>query len=348
MKLQSRVEVDEIASALATAFDFPFDGITTFDVPEMPDPLAHGVGLIVGPSGSGKSTLLSRFGETPGPVWQNNTAVASHFKSVDEAIEMLGAVGLNSLPSQLRPYSVLSTGEKFRADLARQLLQDCVIDEFTSTVDRNVAKACARAMRRWVDQSEVERNVVLASCHYDIIDWLEPDWIFDTNTGLMAGRGLVRRPSITLEILPCSTEAWSMFRNHHYLDPKINAGAHCWIALWSGTPVGFSSSIAFPNGNIKDGWREHRTVVLPDFQGLGLGVRLSDAVALLHIARGKRYFSKTAHPRMGGYREASPLWKATSKNRRDRQDYKVNRANKERGYRDRHIHRVCYSHEYVG
>lgn len=41
---------------------------------------------------------------------------------------------------------------------------------------------------------------VLLNCHYDIIDWLEPDWIFDTATGRYAGRYLWRRPRIHLSI----------------------------------------------------------------------------------------------------------------------------------------------------
>jgi ABC-type ATPase with predicted acetyltransferase domain len=50
---------------------------------------------------------------------------------------------LNSVPSWYKPYQVLSNGEKFRADLARKLKSNTVIDEFTSVVDRTVAKAAS-------------------------------------------------------------------------------------------------------------------------------------------------------------------------------------------------------------
>jgi GNAT superfamily N-acetyltransferase len=99
---------------------------------------------------------------------------------------------------------------------------------------------------------------------------------------------------------------------------------------------------------IKNAWRESRTVVLPDFQGLGIGVRVSDAVGEIFKSQGLRYFSKTAHPRMGSYRDQSPLWKPTTKNHMSRKDYIPERDTKEKNYRMLHAHRWCYSHEYVG
>jgi GNAT superfamily N-acetyltransferase len=346
--LSCKVEIDATARELATAFDFAFDGTQTFTPPAMPDtPEDFGLGLIVGPSGSGKSTLLARFGQEAAVEWNPAKAVASHFASAQEAREKLGAVGLNSIPAMLRPHHVLSTGEKFRADLARRLGHGAVIDEFTSVVDRNVAKSCANALRRYVAGGQL-RRIVLATCHYDVAEWLEPDWIFDTNTGRMAGRGAVRRPAIHLELLPCKTAAWSAFSQHHYLDADINGSARCWLAVWEGAVVGFASCIAFPSGNWANGWRGHRTVVLPDYQGLGIGTRISDAVGEIILSEGGRYFSKTSNHRMGEYRNSSALWRATSKNGRDRQDYRSGRATKEAGHSWRHIDRTCYSHEYIG
>lgn len=347
-RLSCNVAVDKISAELAKSFDYDFSGFTTFDVPSMrPPPDEYGIGLIVGPSGSGKSTLLKRFGQTSAPEWFEGVSIASHFASADEAREMLGAVGLNSIPSMLKPYSVLSTGEKFRADLARSIKPGAAIDEFTSVVDRNVAKSCAFALRRYVDLKKIGR-VVLASCHYDIIEWLQPDWVFDTKTGDYAGRGAVQRPSIEIELVPCTSAAWAMFRNHHYLDANINKSARCWLAFWGTVIVGFVSIIAMPNGNLKKAWRGHRTVVLPDFQGLGIGVRISDAVGEIVIQQGGRFFSKTANHRMGEYRENSKAWVPTSKNKKARPDYSSDRPTKEASYKARHIERLCYSHEYVG
>lgn len=347
--LYSVVETDAITAQLSQLFDYEFTGASTFIVPQMPDtPNNFGVGLIVGPSGSGKSTLLKKFGSEINVTWHADKAICSHFAGAKEAQEKLSAVGLNSIPAWMRPYQVLSTGEKFRADLARQLINGAIIDEFTSVVDRNVAKACSYALRRYCDKHSLQK-MVFASCHYDIIDWLRPDWVFDTSTGQLAGRGVEKRPKIKLEIVPCSSKAWAIFSKHHYLSHDINKSARCWLVLWGRTPIGFASALAFPNGNMKNAWREHRTVVLPDYQGLGLGVRISDKIAQMFIDQGCRYFSKTAHPRMGEYRNASSLWKPTSKNKMARKDYATTTTKtKEDGHKLRHASRVCYSHEFMG
>ena len=347
-EISCNVIVDDVVRTLSKSFDYTFDGRSTFTPPNMPQlPMQFGIGLIVGSSGTGKSTLLKRFGTEVKADWDSTKAVCSHFKDANDAMERLSAVGFNSIPSWMRPYHVLSTGEKFRADMARQLGSGSVIDEFTSVVDRTVAKSCANAVRRYVDQNKIH-SMVFASCHHDIIDWLQPDWIFDTNSGILTARGSERRPDIILEVVPCDFKAWTMFSNHHYLDSNLNKASRSWIVTWDGIPVGFSSALPFPSGTIKKAWREHRTVVLPDYQGLGLGVRISDAVATMFVQDGYRYFSKTAHPRMGEYRNKSPLWRPTSKNGINRQDYKSRISTIEGSYQMKHADRLCYSHEYMG
>ena len=344
---ECKVEVDDIVTALSNSFDYEFSGVSTFTPPSIPEiDDDFNIGLIVGPSGSGKSTLLEQFGKEQEIHWDNTKAIVSHFDSPEDAVARLGAVGLNSIPSWMRPYHVLSTGEKFRADLARRIRDNAVIDEFTSVVDRNVAKSCARAMNRFITSNNVKR-MVFASCHHDIEEWLEPDWVFDTETGTMSSRRS-ERPDIIIEVVPCGREAWDVFRHHHYLDHNLNKSSRCWIALWNGIPVGFTSVLAFPSGNWDNGWREHRTVVLPDYQGLGIGNRISEALGEMVLSWGGRFFSKTSHPRMGMYRNNSIKWRGTSKNNMARKDYAHGRKTKESGYKHRHMNRICYSHEYIG
>lgn len=348
MLKKSVVNVDDIVKEISASFDYEFNGESVFAPPKMDVPTNDFcIGLIVGPSGSGKSTLLESFNVEEKIDWVETMAVCSHFGSAVNAQDKLAAVGLNSIPSWMRPYHVLSTGEKFRADLARRIKDGAVIDEFTSVVDRNVAKSCANAMSRYCRSHGVQR-MVFASCHYDIIEWLQPDWVFDTSIGKFAERGLERRPEIKLDIEPCTKEAWAIFKDHHYLSKAINKSARAWLATWNGVPIGFASALAFPSGSIKNAWREHRTVVLPDYQGLGIGVRISDAVASMFVDHGCRYFSKTSHPRMGEYREASSLWRPTSKNKMMRKDYSESRKTKEDKHKMLHANRLCYSHEFVG
>ena len=346
--LETKVSTDAITDEISKMFDYAFDGESSFTVPSMPSvPVDFGLGLIVGPSGSGKTSLLAQFGAEEDIHWDQTRAAASHFESASEAAEKFAAVGFNSVPSWLRPYHVLSTGERFRADLARRLKNGAVIDEFTSVVDRAVAKSCANALSRYAKKTNL-RGVVLASCHYDIVEWLQPDWTFDTMTGLMAGRGL-HRPDIVIDLVPCTTAEWAIFSHHHYLNGDINKSSRCWLASWNGVVVGFTAALAFPNRNFSNAWRGHRTVVLPDFQGLGIGVRISDAVGAIFASNGCRYFSKTAHPRLGEYREHSSLWKPTTKNKKSRPDYVyTGKATKEDKHKNAHKDRLCFSHEYVG
>jgi GNAT superfamily N-acetyltransferase len=355
--MKSRVILDEITKELSKSFDYEFTGETEFEAPTISvlDRQSYigtdwSIGLIVGPSGSGKSTLLKEFGSEEQVEWDADKAVCSHFRNAEDAQERLSAVGFNTIPAWMRPFHLLSNGEQFRANLARRLKDGAVIDEFTSVVDRNVAKSCSLATRRYIDQKGI-KNVLFATCHYDIVEWLQPDWVFDTATGSVTARGSLQRPEISLEVLPCNVKAWELFRNHHYLSADINKSARCFLAVWNEVVVGFSAILAMPSGSIQKAWREHRTVILPDFQGMGLGVRLSDSIGEIMLAEGKRFFSKTAHPRLGEYRNASVKWRPTAHNQQDRQDYKKDHrltSKYSRKLKDRHTDRLCYAHEYIG
>lgn len=160
------------------------------------------IGVIVGPSGSGKTSIARELRESgwydyrvpflgEGSIIKELTSKVSY----EKATAALAAVGLGSVPSWLRPYPILSNGEQFRAGLAGLLLDTSggdgsvlqqrshvYIDEFTSVLDRQVAKvgagAFAKAWRRLP-----ERQVILITPHYDILEWVLPDWWIDTAEG---------------------------------------------------------------------------------------------------------------------------------------------------------------------
>jgi GNAT superfamily N-acetyltransferase/ABC-type thiamine transport system ATPase subunit len=343
--LVSSVVLDEITQELIKPFDYESDGTEKFYPYLLPTdlPKDFGIGVIVGASGTGKSTLLKSFGSPVSPVW-NDGSIVSNFANAIDANEKLSAAGLMSVPEWVKPFSVLSNGQQFRANLARSLHDEAVIDEFTSVIDRNVAKAASTAMARYVRKNNV-KGIVLATCHRDVLEYLEPDWIIDTDRGEWASGRYLHRPDLVLGIYPCSNEVWKHFAPHHYLSESLNKSAHCYLALWNGSVVGFVASIAYPSGTVKEAYREHRLVVHPDFQGFGIGPRLSEAVAQHYLDNGKRYFSKTSHPRLGGYRDQSALWKPTSKNHKRRTDG-LNLDGKARWSID--PNRWSYSHEYVG
>jgi ABC-type ATPase with predicted acetyltransferase domain len=146
------------------------------------------IGVIVGRSGTGKTSIakelfgsayISRFEYT-------HKSILDDFPDallVSEITKALCSVGFASPPDWLKSYDQLSQGEKMRVDIARALMLEqplIVFDEFTSVVDREVAQVSAYAISKAV--RKVQKRFIAVTCHYDVIDWLEPDWVFMTDT----------------------------------------------------------------------------------------------------------------------------------------------------------------------
>lgn len=284
------------------------------------------IGLIVGPSGAGKTTLAKvAFGAEnyhEGYEWSGKHVVDDFPKgmSADEITRALSHVGFSSPPAWLRPYHVLSNGQKFRADIARTLLDPdkelIVYDEFTSVVDRTVAQMGSEAVQKYIRKSG--KKFVAVSCHYDIIPWLRPDWVYQVDTGSFEWtRGRLRRPELRLKIQRVHHSAWRIFRGHHYLSADINTASHCYVGMINDEPVCFTAVIYQPHKkqggdpNMPDIYREHRTVVLPDYQGIGIGNKMSDRIAQHYKSMGHRYRSVTSHPAFFFSRMHNPNWVLT-------------------------------------
>ena len=162
---------------------------------------------------------------------------------------------------------------------------------------------------------------------------------------------LIKRPKIKIEIHDCGSDKqriWDLFKHHHYLTSNLNKSSRCFLATWNGVAVGFYAVLAMPHGTIKNAWRGHRLVVLADYQGLGIGNRLAEWVADRLLSEGKRFFAKTANIKLGEYRNNSPKWKPTNKNKKTRKasELKDNYNN----LIDKSLleKRLCYSHEFIG
>lgn len=147
-------------------------------------PKKWNVGLIVGGSGTGKTSIVKKcFGEQEQKKW-NNKAIIDNFDKnleLDEITYCLGSVGFNSIPYWLKPYEVLSNGEKQRVTIARLMAENkfSVFDEFSSLVDRDVAKSMSNSVQKAF--RKLDKQIILLSCHKDIEAWLNPDWIYDTD-----------------------------------------------------------------------------------------------------------------------------------------------------------------------
>ena len=357
--------------------------VQTFHTDDIPTDDDWKVGLIVGPSGSGKSSVARHvFGDRLYECgnWPHDKAVIDCFDcdSIRDVTQLLIVVGFSSPPSWIKPYHVLSNGERFRCDLAKALAgkvqsSKCkvqshvnedrrtqntgnemetlctlhselcthnvvVFDEFTSVVDRNVAKVGSAAIARGIKSGRMPCRFVAVTCHYDVTEWLEPDWVLDMATGSVTRRSL-RRPAVHLRIVRCKRNAWELFKRHHYLSAGIPQGCRLYMALWDDEPVAIC--VIVPMFGKRNHWRISRIVTLPDYQGIGIGSALFDGIAEMYASTGVRVGATASHPSILAHCEKSPLWRTISIRKTG------SRASKHHHYQGA-VGRATVSFEYVG
>lgn len=270
------------------------------------------VGLIVGPSGAGKSTVARKlFGDPTAQKWKAKSVIDDFDQksTMEQITTACGAVGFNTIPSWMKPFSVLSTGERFRVELARHLLSDAnpiVVDEFTSVVDRQVAHIGSNAVAKFIRKNK--RRFVAVTCHYDVIEWLQPDWILEPATMTFRWRSVQRRPEINVEICRVDYSAWKLFAPFHYLTAELNRGANCFVLFADGSPASFAGILHRPHPKVRDIKGIARNVTLPDYQGLGLAFTLINALGAEYKALGYRLCNYPAHPVYVRSHDRSPLW----------------------------------------
>jgi GNAT superfamily N-acetyltransferase len=247
------------------------------------------IGAIIGKSGTGKSSIAKELFEKYifTPKYKENCVIDDFPKMESMALfKILADVGFSSPPSWLKPYSVLSQGEKMRVDLARAICADneiIVFDEFTSVVDREIAQLGSFALQRAIRKAN--KKFIAVTCHYDVIDWLEPDWLFCTDT-MKQTRGCHRRPQINIEVYE-TKGYWELFKRYHYLTHIISPTSKQFVAFYNDKPVGFIAycNMPHPVGVLL---RVHRLVILPDYQGLGIGKKLLSTTAGILSAKYER------------------------------------------------------------
>lgn len=304
------------------------------------------IGVIVGPSGSGK-TSLGRviFGDADvyaEPAWPDNQPIVDVIApggDFNDVTAALAAVGLGDVPSWLRPYPVLSNGEKFRASLARIIAdapERVVIDEFTSVVDRQIAKFGALAFQKaW---RRTAGKAVLLTPHYDVLEWIEPDWTFDTATRTFDRRRL-QRPQFDVQVWETDWRYWAAFEPHHYLKIGKMIAAKNYVGTVDGElVVHLAVAPAFHQGGC---FRASRLVVMPEWQGAGVGVRFLNHISERYL-RGENRFNRpgpmlfhTSHPGLCAALRRDPRWIQKSAvmfgNNKVKSRKSINRANKARG-----------------
>jgi ABC-type lipoprotein export system ATPase subunit len=355
IKLKSNIKNDKYTNYVYESFDiqnreetkvevsFNLSEAKTFD---------WNIGVIYGSSGSGKTTILKRMGELSKSYFNHEKPLISNFDWLEpkDATLLLTSMGLSSVPTWLRPFHLLSNGEQYRAELAYKVgkaknNEVILVDEYTSVVDRDVAKAMSFALQKYIRKTN--KRIILASCHYDIMEWLMPDWTCSPqkNEGsLERGQWLRQgRPQIQLQVSRVESDTWDLFKKHHYLTENVNKGAKFLLFEWNKKPVCIVAILNTPRKGIPNGMAISRIVVLPDFQGLGLGSRICNFIGGIFVAEGKKMYIKTVNPALGEYFNKVDNWRGTSMNGKKR----TMKGADVKKYRNR-VTRASYCHEYIG
>jgi len=290
------------ANKVKSAFDFDADVVRKeFDVKIPIEDKKWNVGLIVGASGSGKTTIARRLFKDflffEGYEWTGQSIIddfGDH--SAKDITETLCKVGFASPPDWLKPFQVLSNGQKMRAELAKLILtseKPCIYDEFTSVVDRQVACVGSSAIQKFIRKQD--KQFIAVSCHYDIEKWLEPDWVYNCDKAEFVWRDL-RRPEIVCNIRKAEQREWKQFMEFHYLSHDHNMAAHKYICEINDRPVAWCSVLHFPHPHVKNMKRIHRIVIKPDYQGIGLGKQFLNEIAKKYKKQGFRVSLVTSSP----------------------------------------------------
>ena len=281
------------------------------------------IGVVVGPSGSGKTSI----GKT---IFGGGTEIHDYHKrwpqdkpiidaivpkgSFDDVTGALASVGLGDVPAWLRPFRVLSNGEQFRAGLARLICEkpkQVVVDEFTSVIDRRIAQIGSQAFQKAWRRANPTGKAVLLTPHYDILDWVQPNWILDLRTGKFARGSLQRRPNINIDIFKVNGSYWRFFKQHYYLNLPMPPAAEYYVGLADGELAFHVCVCPFFTANA---YRATRLVVMPEWQGAGLGVKLLEWVCQRYLDGQGRCnkklptFFHTSHPQLCAALRRRPCW----------------------------------------
>lgn len=171
--------------------------------------MAHGnVVLITGASGAGKSVLLQALSGQSMPNGLIKTASEEHITGgtrmlttlpegipifqyfadtygPDKAFSVLCQVGLSEAMIFIKPFEILSMGQRYRAMFADLILSDAqtwLIDEFCSNLDPITAKIISIRLRRLALRNK--RFVVVAAANTEhFVEALSPDRVFVVRTG---------------------------------------------------------------------------------------------------------------------------------------------------------------------
>ena len=282
------------AAANSLDIDVKKKSIHKLEINNINIPKEWNIGLIYGASGSGKTTLAKHlFGENifDCSLDENKSIIDQLPKeySYEDCANILNGIGLNSVPCWIRPIKTLSNGQKARAEAAYLMCkQDFIlIDEWTSVVDRTVAKAMSVCLHKFAKKHK--KQIILLSCHYDILEWVKPDWLIDCNKQnfeLPKTEDFFfnEREKLEFTIKEVGRETWKYFSKYHYLSERLAGGKlYLYGIFYEENQIGFQCFANYTphRKGTKIIYHSNRTVIHPDYNGLGLGIKLINETSKL-------------------------------------------------------------------
>ncbi|MBQ2019266.1 MAG: GNAT family N-acetyltransferase [Rikenellaceae bacterium] len=131
------------------------------------------------------------------------------------------------------------------------------------------------------------------------------------------------------------------------MNHNFNKAASVFVCTIDGNLVGFCAVLPFPHPFKKNTYKGHRTVVLPDYQGVGIGREFTNYIAEQYKRKGKTFISTTSNPAMIFARKNDPKWITTRIGRvsNGSQSGLIQNKNKKGSTSN---NRITVSFEYVG
>jgi ABC-type dipeptide/oligopeptide/nickel transport system ATPase subunit len=279
------------------------------------------IGVFYGASGSGKTSLAKEiFGEKifEEKLDENKTILDQlpEEMSYDQCSAVLCGMGLTSVPCWLRPIKTLSNGQRARAFAAMVVSKNkdiIALDEWTSVVDRTVAKAMSACINKYARKNN--KKIILLSCHSDVIDWLDPDFIVDCNTQKFIDRRLLcpekrkRKEQLQFNVREVEGSTWKNFSKYHYLNDEVPRGKRFLFGLFfQEKQIGFGAFINLVPKRKGQKMIMHSTkvVIHPDYIGLGLGLKFVTATSKIITKKNYRVMAKFS---------SAPMFKARIKDK---------------------------------
>ena len=214
---------------LSGMFDVPArDKLTQRWQAELPlDERDWRVGLIVGPSGSGSRPSRGDCSVSRDARMDGGLGVRRFRRRLFDLTDCRDLSGAR-LQHHSKPDEALrrlSTGENFRVDSPAISSSALPRSWSTNSPPWSIGKSriSVSAVQKYVRKHQ--RRFVAATCHYDVIDLLKPDWTLEPATMTFQWRPLQRRPERNVEIARAPFESWKLFAPFHYLTAELHRGA---------------------------------------------------------------------------------------------------------------------------